>query len=214
MKIILDFDDTIFNTHRLMREFLEIVKKFGFTEKEFFKAYQKCKEKVGDFNPKTIIELLNEIRPFDKTKAEKKVSLMLDDLKDFIYSDFFDFAKSFNKEDLILLSFGTTGTQKIKINNSKIAEFFKDIIITSRDKTDKTEDVRPIFEKYKKEKIFFIDDKTIQVDNIKNNFPEIITMEMKRPQGSGITTESRLADHIIKDLYDARNIVGNYFDKN
>ena len=211
MKIVLDFDDTIFNTHQLMREFLEIVKKFNFTEEEFFGAYQECKKMVGDFDPKTIINLLNETKPFDKIKVEKEVDLMLSNLSGFVYSDFFDFAKSFDRKDLILLSFGMTDTQKIKINNSKITEFFEDIIITSR---DKIEDIKSIFEKHKKEKIFFIDDKTIQVDNIKRKFPEIITMKIKRPQGVDITTESRLADYVIKDLYEAKNIVSNYFDKN
>ena len=204
MKIILDFDDTIFNTHRLMHEFLEIFKKFDFTEEEFFGVYQECKKKVGDFNPEIMIGLLSEIRPFDKIKVEEKLSLILNDLEDFVYPDFFDFANNFNKKDLILLSFGVTGMQKIKINNSKITKFFGNVIITSR---DKTEDIKPIFEKYKKEKIFFIDDKTIQVDNIKNKFPKIITMEMKRPQGSDIATESKSVDHKIKDLYEAKNII-------
>ena len=207
MKIILDFDDTIFNTYRLMREFLEIVKKYNFTEEEFFGAYQECKKKVGDFDPKTVIKLLNEIRLFDKTKVEKEVNLMLDDLRDFIYPDFFDFINNFNKKDLILLSFGTTGTQKIKIDNSKVREFFEDVIITSRNKTDKTEEIKPIFKKYKKEKIFFIDDKAIQVDNIKRKFPEIITMRMKRPQGGHVITEPKLADYTIKNLDEAKNII-------
>ena len=204
MKIILDFDDTIFNTYRLMREFLAIVKKFNFTEEEFFKAYQRCKEKVGNFDSKIIIDLLSEIKPFDKTKVENEIDLILNDLSDFVYSDFFDFAGSFQKKDLILLSFGITVPQKAKINNSKITGFFENIIITSR---DKAEDVRPIFEKHRKEKIFFIDDKTIQVDNIKNKFPEIITMKIKRPQGIDIMTESKLADYTIKDLYKAKDII-------
>ena len=204
MKIILDFDDTIFNTHRLMREFLEIVKKFDFTEEEFWNAYQKCKKKVGYFDHEIMISLLIKIRPFDKIKVEEKLSLILDDLEDFVYPDFFDFENNFNKKDLILLSFGVTGMQKIKINNSKITEFFGNIIITSR---DKTEDIKPIFKKHKEEKVFFIDDKTIQVDNIKNKFPEIITMEMKRPQGINITTSSKIVDYTIRNLDEAKNII-------
>lgn len=204
MKIILDFDDTIFNTHQMMQESLAVFRSLGFQEEQFWHAYQKCKEKVGDFDPKTMIDLLGEIKPFDKIKAKKEISLILDDLKGFVYPDFFDFAKSFSKNDLILLSFTTVATQKIKIGNSKITEFFGDIIITSR---DKTEDLKPILEKCKEEKVFFIDDKTIQVDNIKNKFPEIITMKIKRPQGCDIMIESKSADYTIKDLYEAKNII-------
>ena len=204
MKIILDFDDTIINTHRLMWEFLEILKEFDFTEEEFFGAYQKCKRKVGDFNSGIMIGLLSEIRPFDKIKVEERLNLILDDLEDLVYPDFFDFVNNFDKKDLILLSFGITDMQKIKIDNSKITKFFGNVIITSR---DKTEDIKPIFKKNKEEKIFFIDDKTIQVDNMKSKFPEIITMEIKRPQGSDITTESKSVDYKIKDLFEAKNII-------
>ena len=209
MKIVLDFDDTIFNTYQLMQESLAVFNGLGFQEEQFWDAYAKCKEKVGDFDPKTIIDLLSEVKSFDKIKAEKEIGLILDNSKDFVYSDFFNFAKSFSKNDLILLSFTTTGTQKIKIDNSKITEFFGSIIITHR---DKTEELKPILKKYKEEKIFFIDDKTSQVDNIKNKLPKVITMKIKRPQGVDIMTESRLADYIIKDLKEAKNIINNLFE--
>ena len=207
MKIILDFDDTILNTHNLMRDVCAVFSDLGFQEEQFWGAYAGGKEKMGDFNPEMIIDLLNEIKPFDKTEAKKKINLILDNSKNFVYPDFFDFAKSFDKKDLILLSFATTATQEVKINNSKITDFFENTIITSR---DKAEDVKPIFEKYKKENIFFIDDKTSQIDNIKSKFPEIITMKIKRPQGVDIMTESKLADHTINDLNEAKDIINDF----
>ncbi len=206
MKIILDFDDTIFNTYKLIHNVCAIFSSLGFQERQFWDVYVGCKEKAGDFNPEIIINLLNEIKPFDKIKAAQEINLILDNSEDFIYPDFFSFAKSYNKKDLILLSFATTATQKIKINNSKITEFFENIIITSG---DKAEDINPIFEKCEGEKIFFIDDKTSQIDNIKNKFPEIITMKMKRPQGVDIMTESKLADYTVKNLNEAKDIVSN-----
>ena len=204
MKIVLDFDDTIFNTHKLMQCFLDILKEFNFTEEEFFGVYKKCKEKVGDFNPKIMIGLLSEIRPFDKVKVEERLSLILNDLEDFVYPDFFDFAKSFNKKDLILLSFGAIDSQKEKIEHSGIISYFQEVIITQKDKTENLENIIN-----GNEKIFFIDDKAEQVDNVKNKFPEIITMKIKRLQGVDIMTESKLADYIIKDLYEAKNIINN-----
>ena len=204
MKIILDFDDTIFNTHRLMRDVCAVFESLGFQEEQFWDAYVECKKKEGDFNPKIIIDPLNEIEPFDKIETKEKINSILDNSKDFVYPDFFDFARSFNKKDLILLSFATTATQKVKINNSRITEFFENIIITSR---DKSEDIKPICEKYEKEKIFFIDDKASQIDNIKSKFSEIITMKIKRPQGVDITTESKLADYVVGDLNEVKNII-------
>ena len=203
MKIVLDFDDTIFNDYQLMREFLEVFKKINFIEEEFWNFYQKCKEKVGDFNPKIIINLLNEIKPFDKVKAEKETSLVTENSSNFVYPDFFDFAKNFNKKDLILLSFGTTDFQGMKIKNSGIIPYFQEIIITGKDKTD---DLKNILIKNKGEKIFFIDDKAEQIDKVKKRLPQIIAMKMERPQGGHIDTKSKLADHIVKDLNEVKNI--------
>ena len=204
MKIVLDFDDTIFNTYRLMREFLEIVKKYNFTEEEFFGAYQECKKKVGDFDPKTVIKLLNEIKSLDEIKAEKEIDLILNDLKEFVYPDFFDFLKSFNKKDLILLSFGAVDFQGMKIKNSDIVSYFQKVIITQK---DKTENLRNVLIKNKDEKIFFIDDKADQIDKIKEKLPQIITIKMERSQGRHINAKSKLTDYVVKDLDEAKKII-------
>ncbi|MEA1937038.1 MAG: phosphomannomutase/phosphoglucomutase [Patescibacteria group bacterium] len=204
MKIILDFDDTIFNTHKLIRNVSAVFEKAGFAEEEFFEAHRECKEKVGDFNPKTIIDLLNKVKPFDKIETKKKINSILDNSKDFMYPDFFNFAKGFNKKDLILLSFGEVNFQKIKIKNSEINSFFSKVIIT---KKNKTEELKPICEKYSEEKIFFIDDKAEQIDKIKEKLPQIITMKTERPQGRHIDIESKLTDYIVKNLDEAKNII-------
>jgi len=204
MKIILDFDDTIFNTHRLMRDVCAVFESLGFQEEQFWDAYAECKEKVGDFNPEIIIGLLNEIKPFDKAEAEKKINLILDNSKDFVYPDFFDFAKSFNKKDLILLSFGEAGFQGTKIKNSEVGPFFDKILITQK---NKIKELKPIYEKYPEEKIFFIDDKAEQIDEVKKIFPQLILIKMERLQGGHINTESKLADYVVGDLNEVKNIV-------
>ena len=206
MKIILDFDDTIFNTHQLMREFLEIVKRADFTEEEFFEAYQKCKGRVGDFNSKIIINLLSEIRPFNKIKAENEINLILDNSRDFVYADFFGFVNNFNKKNLILLSFGEINFQRTKIENSGVVSYFQEVIITQE---DKTENLKNILKKNKGEKIFFIDDKAEQIDKLKEKLPQIITMKMERSQGGHINTKSKLTDYVVKDLDEAKNIINS-----
>lgn len=216
MKIVLDFDDTIFNTHQLAQESVKVFEKFSFAEKEFWNAYQKCKEKMGDFDLDTVIDLifnsnkLNHLSvescSFDKKKIKEEMNFLFCRASDFVYPDFFDFANNFNKKDLILLSFGTADFQGMKIKNSGIALYFQEIIITEKDKVD---DLKNILTKNKGEKIFFIDDKIDQIDKVKEELPQIITMKIERPQGGHINTESKLADHIVKDLNEAKNIIGN-----
>ena len=215
MKIVLDFDDTIFNTHRLAQESVKIFEKFNFTEKEFWNAYQKCKEIKGDFDLETMISLvfngnkINNLSTADHTTNKKKVkeemNLLFCEASDFVYPDFFEFVKNFNKKDLILLSFGTTDFQGMKIKNSGVASYFQEVIITQK---DKMEDLKNnILIKNKGEKIFFIDDKAEQIDKIKEKLPQIITMKMERSRGRHINVKSKLTDYVVKDLDEAKNII-------
>lgn len=122
----------------------------------------------------------------------------------FIYPDFADFAKSFNKRDLMLLSYGVTDFQKRKIEKSKIASMLSEIIITSKSK-DKS--FKIICQKYQGEKLFFIEDNGKQIDQVKKEFPEVIVLKMERPQCWYIEVKSELADYVIKDFYEAREII-------
>ena len=213
MTIVLDFDDTIFNTHCLALESVKIFEKFGFTEKEFWSAYQKCKEQKGDFDLDILIDsafnskkcnyLREEDLLADQKKIKEEMNILFYRASDFIYSDFFEFVKNFNKKDLILLSFGTTDFQGMKIKNSGIIPYFQEIIITNK---DKTENLKNILKNYGSEKIFFIDDNAEQIDKIKEKIPQIITMKMERLQGGQINKKSKLADYIVKDLNEVKNI--------
>jgi SpoVK/Ycf46/Vps4 family AAA+-type ATPase len=214
MKIVLDFDDTIFNTHQMVRKFIEVFEKIGFTEKEFHVAFRKCLEKLGKFDLEVFINLifnshesnyLNTVTRFsNKKEIEEKIKEILLETNNFIYPDLFDFVGDFDKKDLILLSFGEINFQRTKIENSKIILFFSEIIITLK---DKVEDLKLICEKYNKDEIFFIDDKAEQIDKIKEELPQIITLKMERPQGEHINTKSKLADYIVKDLDEAKDII-------
>lgn len=208
MKIVLDFDDTIFNTHQMMGEFVKIAQKAGFTENEFWTAYQKCKGKVGDFDVEIITDFLFEnstklLPSLKKEEVQKEIDLVLSKANSFVYPDFFDFVESFDKKDLVLLSYGTTEFHKSKIQNSKVKNFFNEIIITEGEKSEKLKTIE------KNENIFFIDDKANQIDQVKTALPYIIVMRMIRRQDEQTREESKLADYVVKDLDEAKKIIFN-----
>ena len=206
MKIILDFDNTIFNTLLMLNEFLKVFQEAGFTEEKFWNNYEKTKEKIGGFDQKVFIDLLGDSSFFDKKKTKEKMDSILSRASNFIYPDFADFAKSFNKRDLMLLSYGVTDFQKRKIEKSKIASMLNEIIITSKSKDKSFKIIR---QKYQGEKLFFIEDNGEQIDRVKKEFPEVIALKMKRPQYQYIEIKSKLANCIIKNLYEAREIIKN-----
>jgi FMN phosphatase YigB (HAD superfamily) len=204
MKIIVDFDDTIFNTYQLIQEFAEIFEEEQFSKEQFWDVYKECKNIIGGFDKRTIINLFSKIKSFNKENTSGEIDSIIEKSSDFVYPDFFDFIKGFNKKDLILLSFGATDFQRVKIKNSGIIPYFQEIIITGKDKAD---NLNNILIKNKSEKTFFIDDKAEQIDNVKEKFSQVISMKMERPQGGHINTKSKLADHIVKDLNDAKDII-------
>ncbi len=204
MKIVLDFDDTIFNTYGLLNDFLKVYKKAGFREEEFYSGYEKVKERFKDFDLKLIMDVLYDLRQFDKNKARERIACILEKTDSYVYSDFVDFTKNFKKINLTLLSYGTTKFQKEKIEKSKIVPLLNEIIITENDKAD---DFENITRKYGSEKIFFIDDRADQIDSVKKNFPQITTLKMERLQGRYTKAKSKLTDYIVKDFYEARDII-------
>ncbi|MBW6440907.1 hypothetical protein K0B03_02625 [Patescibacteria group bacterium] len=203
MKIVLDFDDTIFNTFLLMQEFRKIFNSLGFTNDEFWGAYRQCKKDINDFDPDIFSDIIEKIRPYDRNQAKDGMQSLTESSSDFIFSDFFCFLSFAKKEELILLSYGLSDFQKNKIEKSGIVPYFSEIIVTARDKAD---DIEEIHKKHK-ENIILIEDKAESIDNVKRRVPEVTTMKIIRPQGGHIKKKSELTNYIIQDLFKLEDII-------
>lgn len=204
MKIVLDFDDTILNTKELIDKFAEVFIGAGFTEKEFNIAYERVKEIVGEFDLEAIIELLARLKLFDKDKVRKKSHFIIDNIRNFVYPDFFNFAKEFSRENLILLSIAQTNFQRVKIGKAGVAPFFSEVIVTMEDKVQEMASIR---KKHPKETIFLLDDKIDQIEKVKTELPDIIAMKMERGGGAFTNKKPELVDFVIKNFDEARSII-------
>lgn len=131
IKIYLDFDGTIYNSTKLYNEFINIFIKHNinidYLENIIKEYYQKeknyiilAKKIIKDNN--LDISILNEINNLYSNK------LLFKDAIPFL-------EKYYKKYDLILLTLGNKEYQLKKINSINITKYFKDIIITNKDKS-------------------------------------------------------------------------------
>ena len=128
MNIYIDFDGTIFNNTKLNQDFINIFKEYNISTKHIEKLIKEiknynlvAKQLIKEFN------LNNNIL----TKIDNIYS------DDFIYKDSIPFLKKYhNKYNLILLTYATDKKYQLnKINSSNINKYFKEIIITTKNKS-------------------------------------------------------------------------------
>lgn len=206
MKIYLDFDDTILDTDGFIRELIRVFNTAGFADQDFYDNYEKTKEKVGDFDLDTIFDLFSRQQEFDVRKTRRSVDNLFANVDVFVHDDFFDFAKEFGKDKLAMLSYGTTPSQREKIENSKVVPYFGEIIVTPR---SKEENFRDIVREQTGKRLFFVEDKADQIDKVKLATPQVTAMKIERPSGRYAGSVSQHADHIVKDFHDVADIIKN-----
>lgn len=128
MKIYIDFDGTLFDSTKHYQEYKNIFKKYNIDIESYFNKEYK-KEKNFDILTKKIIKEYN-LNPSIYKEIDKIYSEKL------IFKDAITFLKeNHNKYDLILLTLGNIDYQQKKINKTNINKYFKEIIITNKDKS-------------------------------------------------------------------------------
>ena len=132
--IYIDFDSTIFDTNRFYDDFLKICLKNNLTHDKVKKVKDKFFKHNIDFN---LDKLANELYV--------KYSLKEDFLREienfysekYLYKDAINFLeKLYLKNDFVLLTYGNRNYQAKKINKCNINKYFKDIIITEKNKSN------------------------------------------------------------------------------
>ena len=127
IKIYIDFDGTLFNTTELYSNFINIFKKYNINKLDIDKIYSQ--EKSLDNAAYKIIEKYN-LNPSIYKELDKIYSHNL------VYKDVIPFLEQYYKKYyLILLTLGNINFQEKKIKIANINKYFKDIIITEKDKS-------------------------------------------------------------------------------
>lgn len=127
MKIYIDFDGTLYNTNKLNQNFINIFNKYNI-DTEYIKKLMN--------NYKNYDLLANKI--IKDNNIDNSIYSDLSNLysNDLVFKDVIPFLeKYYKKYQLILLTLGNKEYQEKKINSSNLKKYFKDIIITDKNKS-------------------------------------------------------------------------------
>lgn len=181
MKLVFDFDHTLFSTKKFYNTLKEAFLEIGVDKNLFQETFQKSKGKSRNYNPFRQFELIKRQKPeISIEKLKKEFKKGLNQAQDFLYPDVLPFLKRIkNRFNLTLLSYGRDWFQREKIKKSKMNKFFKEIFITSD--INKVSTLKKFLKN--KEKIIFIDDNPEALSETKKVFPSLITVRINRGEG-------------------------------
>ena len=180
---------------------------------EIFKKhyYQYFKNKKGEktrrYNLTSHLAGVKKELGIDIEKLEKEIKRFIKNTSEYVFKDVGFFLREFKKSDLILISFSKTEFQKIKINNSKLVNFFEKIIVTNSSKS--TEILRIIKSNKTKKGYFFIDDRVDYVSEVKKKVPIVCTILVRRKEGRYKEPVNKYCDFEVKNLKEALKIIKN-----
>lgn len=198
MNIYIDFDGTLYKTNELYNRFIKLFNKYNFSEtdiQKFMKQEPYKTHKSFDILANKIINDYN----LNKEEIEQELNNIY--TEDLVYPDVIPFLEKYSKKyNLILLTLGNIEHQKRKINSSKLSKYFKDIIITNKDKSLLNIDYS---------KSIFIDNNPKEIEKFHNvNAYSII--RIIRNNDNFYNNQKNIID--TKEYFNFQDI-GNYIDK-
>lgn len=185
VKIFIDFDDVIFNTKQFKADFKEMFLTQGISGDIFDKYYNDPNDTraIKTFDPwKQLARMKSEIN-LNTVEITKLVNEYIADMSRYVFDDVKDFVAAIGAENIWLLSYGEKEFQIKKIKNSAIAKLIPRVIVTDESKAAEMKKILPAPGKQKEGEVYFLDDRLEQIREVKNIFPTVRTILIKRPEG-------------------------------
>lgn len=180
--IFIDFDDVIFNTKQFKEDLKEIFLSFGISCDEYDKTYHDENDlgviKIHD--PRSQIKRLEKIKVISSMELSRGVDEFMEGCPKYIFDDVDKFISKIGKDNIGVLSYGNLDFQNEKILKSGLGNKIEKIFMTDK---LKSEIIGNVLEKHENEVVYFIDDRIEQILDVKNKFPDIVTILLKRPEG-------------------------------
>lgn len=164
MKIYIDFDGTLFDTDKYTKDFINILSEYGINNDIYEEAKMNIFNDRKLFNVNVIVDYF-----IDKYNIYIELKDRVDNLlnNSYVYPEIVDCIQKLinNGYEPHLLTYGDYNFQKMKIKKSNIAQYFKEIIITEKDKSKLDIDY---------ENSIFIDNNPVEVEKFYNSMAKTI----------------------------------------
>ena len=205
MRIVLDFDHTLYSTKSLYESIKAAFGNLGVDGELFQQTFQLSKGTGRDYKPARQIRLISKQVGVKEAILQKEFNKILKISPKFFYSDTIGFLKEHTKKDeLFMLSYGEEKFQKQKVDSAKVSKYFKKIKIT-RD-IGKSKPFKIFLSK--KEPILFVEDNPQALFEVKKAYPQVITVRIKRGEGKyAEAPDNEYIDFQIKNLQGLEGII-------
>ncbi|MDP2655948.1 MAG: HAD hydrolase-like protein [bacterium] len=183
--IIIDFDDTLFDTQRLKHTRADALFTLGVPADLYWETYNEARRNVdGDYvySSQRQAQLLSE-HGFDIQQILNALETTTSHTS--LCSFLLPFAESLLQylqslgQPIVLLSTGDPDFQTIKIKGSGISQYFERLILVNG---SKEEALRTLFEKYDEDSTWFINDKVGETLELQSMFPKMHIVLKKSPK--------------------------------
>lgn len=209
MKIFFDFDDVLFNTKKFKADCFSIFQGRGISREFFDECYYDPLDaaNIKIYDVVKHIERVCRKTGSDCSVLEHEVAAFVSDTKRYVFPDVLGVLGGFRKEDLEILSFSKTNFQKAKISGSGVAPFFNRITIVN---SLKGEAIARIVKRKKldpDENVYFIDDRTEQIEDVKKRCPQVKTVLCVRSEGRYRDRKNKYCDYRMTSLEGIEKII-------
>lgn len=202
MRIILDFDYTLFDTFRFKEAIKDAFKKNGVSYDLFEQTREESKNGQRDWKPKIQFEILKARGVKNIPAIQKDFEREVASAEDFLYEDTMPFLqKAKHIYSFFLVTYGEDEFQNAKVDACPVfKEYFDKIVITQNIYKDK--EVRELADG---KPAIFVEDNPIALAATKKIAPNIETVRMKRPHGHYVSEPNGNGiDYEISNLYDLK----------
>jgi len=205
MKIILDFDYTIFDTAKFRNAIQTMFSGHGVDAELFARSIEESRGTAGDWKPDKQLEIL-ESRGMSKISSMRDgFNSLTNNSQEYLYTDTMPFLKRMSKDhNFVVLSYGQDKFQGMKIRGCREAyKYFDNILVTHNLSKDKEAS-----EIANKEPAIFIEDNPTALSASKKYAPSIITVRLNRGEGRhAIVPSGDGVDHEVESLGEVENLI-------